>query len=59
MYSIVAKHCQIVELHQFLDLTENILLYFYSLIALIGNMANVRPLCRKKRFMLTHTRDNK
>ena len=55
MYSIVTKHCQAVELHQFLDLTKNILLYFYSLIALVGNMANVRPLLPQKKFMLTHT----
>ena len=55
MYSIAAKHCQTVELHQFLDLTENF--YFYSLITLVGNMANVRPpLPQKKVHAYSHPR---
>ena len=62
MYSIVAKHCQTVELHQFLSSTRPYRKHFallYSLITLVGNMANVRPLLPQKRLMLTHTQNSK
>ena len=44
---------------KYLTLPETFKFYLYSLITLVGNMANVRSLLLQKRLMLTHTRNSK